>query len=148
MNELLNKYINNDIIELYHVSNPIFREKIIEEGLIPQIGESYKLHYEEISNKELEPLLFFCFENTYCSTYNDDRYKITLTLEEFNELDFEIDYEVSGAIYTKNKIEIENISLIYKGIANDDYDWDLDIDKELLINIPLKELKENNDLEF
>ncbi len=148
MLNLINKYLNEDgNIILYHVSNPLFREKIIEEGLTPQIGDSYQLHYEEITNEKLKPLIFFCFENIYCSSYNDDRYKVTLTLEEFNNLNFKIDEEVYNSVCTENKIDLDKISIIYEGVEYQDYDWVLDLDKDKLIDVPLLDYK-NKTLEF
>ena len=100
------------MVYLYHVSNPFYREKILKEGLMPQMGDSYVLHYEE---KNMGPVIFVSTQNDYNSTYDDDRYLISLTDEEFEALGFETDHEVQNGLYTKYPIQKEKLSLIHKG---------------------------------
>jgi len=100
------------MVYLYHVSNPFYREKILEKGLIPQMGDSYILHYEE---KNMGPVIFVSTQNDYNSTYDDDRYLISLSDKEFKTLEFKIDSEVQNGLYTKHLIQKEKLSLIYKG---------------------------------
>lgn len=127
-------------VSLYHVSNPFYRNKIFEEGLIPQIGDSYECHYGEKVN-DMGAAIFVCIKNEYNSTYDDDRYKIVLTKEELFNLEFKKDNDVELAFYTNKTIPIENLILVYEGTINQDKDWCLEIDKELLIE---KKLIENN----
>lgn len=108
-------------IRLYHVSNPVFRNQIKKEGLRPQIGASYEAHYED---NHMGPVIFVCKENNYNSTYDDDRYEIILSEEEYRALDFQIDEEVDGALYTKSPIPAKYLCLIHKG-SGEDYDWEL-----------------------
>ena len=98
-------------IKLYHVSNPEHRKNIKKEGLVPQIGPSYEAHYE----KNMGPAVFVSSKNEYDSTYDDDRYEITLSQDEYDNLEFHIDKEAKDALYTFNTIPVKNIKLIHKG---------------------------------
>lgn len=99
----------------FHVSNPKYRDLIYVLGLIPKVGDSYKLHYEEFEKGELEPRIFVSLTNDYDSTYDDDRYMIILNQAEFEFLDFKEDKEVKNAFYTIKPISIENLFLIHEG---------------------------------
>ena len=102
---------------LYHVSNPINRQKILLNGLIPQEGDSYLAHYD---NKPVfGKVVFVCTTNTYDTTYDDDRYEISLPDEEFNKLNFKPDNDVENGLYTSNVIKPKYLKLIYKGTGND-----------------------------
>jgi hypothetical protein len=100
------------MITLYHVSNPCFRDSILKNGLIPKTGPSYKAHYED---KTMGDAIFVSLKNNYDSTYDDDRYEISLSQEEFEMLDFKKDKEVADALYTNNPIPRKSIKLFYKG---------------------------------
>ena len=103
----------SDIV-LFHVGNPSFREKILKEGLTPQFGDSYKSHYES-SYLDMGKAIFVSSVNDYDSTYDDDRYQITLTKEEFDSLNFKKDLDVENALYTNEMINMRNIKLIHTG---------------------------------
>lgn len=66
---------------LYHVSNPVYRESILKNGLIPQVGESYIMHRGE--NEILPPVVFLSINNDYDTTWDDDRYEVTLYINKF-----------------------------------------------------------------
>jgi len=100
------------MITLYHVSNPIFRESILKNGLMPKIGPAYSEHY---MNKNILKAIFMSTKNDYDSTYDDDRYEITLTDKEFKSLGFKKDYEAVNSVFTTKPINNEKIKLIYKG---------------------------------
>ncbi|WP_152184419.1 hypothetical protein [Sulfurimonas indica] len=100
------------MINLYHVSNPIFRKKILREGLLPKVGDSYIAHYEE---KNIGPVIFVSTQNDYDSTYDDDRYLISLSDEEFKVLEFKIDNEVQNGLYTRHPIAKEKLELVHSG---------------------------------
>jgi len=130
---LIEKFAENGIITLYHVSNPVYRETIADEGLKPQIGNCYEAHYED-QCKKMGPAIFLSLKNEYNSTYNDDRYEVKLSLEEFRNLDFKLDHDVDDAVYTNLPIELNKLELIYEGVAFEDWDWYLEQDKHLLKN--------------
>lgn len=100
------------MVVLYHVSNPTFRENILKNGLIPKTGPSYEAHYED---KTMGDAIFVSTENNYDSTYDDDRYEISLTEEEFRLLGFREDKEVENALYTKKPIPAKKLKLLYRG---------------------------------
>lgn len=97
---------------LYHKSNPSFRESILENGLLPKIGASYKCHYEE---NVMGAAVFVCTTQDYDTTYDDDVYEISLSDEDFEKLDFNIDKEVDNSLYTFSKIPSSFIKLIHEG---------------------------------
>ena len=99
----------------FHKSNPFFRENILKEGLLPQIGPSYLSHYEE---KNMGAAVFVCLDKNYDTTYDDDIYKISLSDEEYEIIGFNTDFEVENSLYTKNAIPPKNIQLIYSGTGN------------------------------
>lgn len=104
--------IPKDWLQIYHKSNPIFRDKIEVEGLLPMKGDSYMLH----SPEDTEPAAIFGYYGDmeyYDSTYDDDIWLIDLTKVN-NE--FFIDNEVGEyAVVTYVGIPREAILLIYKG---------------------------------
>lgn len=100
------------MVVLYHVSNPAFRKSILENGLIPKTGPSYKAHYEE---KTMGDAIFVSTKNDYDSTYDDDRYEISFTEKEFSLMDFKEDREAKNALYTKKPIPAEKLKLLYRG---------------------------------
>lgn len=102
-----------DVILLYHVSNPKFRESILDNGLLPKMGDSYLAHYENKEN--MGAVIFLSRENDYDSTWDDDRYLIKLSLEEFEALEFQNDPDVKNGVYTSKPIPSANISLFYMG---------------------------------
>lgn len=101
----------NEVI-LYHVSNPVFRDKIKLEGLTPQLGASYIAHYEDA---HMGPVVFVSTENDYDSTWDDDRYKIVLPYAEFVRLNFQTDNEVKNGLYTSLPIEARFLILEHLG---------------------------------
>jgi len=104
-----------DVVHLYHVSNPLYRESIIKEGLVPGVGPSYKAHYDTGTDTALTPKVFVCTHNKYDSTYNDDRWLITLPIKVYNKLEFKLDKDVLGVLYTTQIINNEYLKLIYLG---------------------------------
>ena len=98
---------------LYHVSNPCNRESILAQGLLPSIGDSYLAHYDD--KPTLGKVVFVCTTNTYDSTWDDDRYEINISDEEFKKLGFKSDNDVKDGLYTSNVIKPKYLKLIYKG---------------------------------
>ena len=72
------KYLkeNTNKIILFHTSNPIFRNSIFKKGLIPSVGESYKMHYDESDN--LEKFVFLS-KSPYDTTYDDDVWAVDVS---------------------------------------------------------------------
>lgn len=98
-------------IKLFHAGNPFWREDILKNSLVPKMGDSYMCHYEE----NMGPVVFVAKDNDYDSTYDDDRYLISLTKEEFESLEFEVDKEVYNGLFTKHTIKPKYLSLIHIG---------------------------------
>ena len=105
-------------IKLYHVSNPENRLSILKDGLIPSIGFSYQCQYED---GHMGPVVFVSTDNLYDSTYDDDRYEISLSKEEYENLEFQEDLEASNALFTENLISKEKIRLIYRGSGQSNF---------------------------
>lgn len=118
--EELVKHKQTPQIVLYHVSNPLYRDSISQYGLIPQKGASYMCHY---GDNHMGDVVFVSTKNNYDSTYDDDRWKITLTQEEYAYLEFNTDKEVSNGLYTKKVIPSRCLTLIHKGVIGADYNW-------------------------
>ena len=100
---------------IYHVSNPIFRNKILKEGLIPKGKSETWLSDTKINVK----VIFATNDNNplkwFDSQYNDDIYEINT--ENLNNIWF---YDPnfnkkSNHMYTYDKISSENLKLIWKG---------------------------------
>ena len=100
---------------LYHTSNPIFRDRIAKEGLIPK-GKSESW----LSNTKIDGEVIFAVnsddkEKWFNSTYDDDIYKIdtkNLKNKWYNDPNFDSD---GIHIITFERIPLESIKLIYKG---------------------------------
>lgn len=112
---LLNKYFNDLTVFvpsiLYHKSNPINRNNILTEGLIPKIGYSYEAHYEDF---DVKPAVFLSETKDYDTTYDDDLFEI-----ESSNYSFIKDPDVKNGYVCFEKINPNNIKLIYKGTGDD-----------------------------
>ena len=93
-------------MKFYHKASPLNRESILLNGLIPQIGDSYQCH----SEGKYGPVVFVCEDKSYDSTWDDDIYEI-----ELDEKVLHKDLSIDGCFFTKEKIDISLITLIYKG---------------------------------
>lgn len=102
-------------MDFYHVSNPVNRESILKNGLVPKVGDSYRAHYE--NKGQLEPRVFVCSTNSYDSTYEDDRYKIVLSDEEIKWLELKKDPDVEDGYFTHKPIKSSCLELIHKGTS-------------------------------
>jgi hypothetical protein len=117
-------FLNRDISHLeevkpnryvYHSSNPMFRDKIEREGLIPQ-GRSEAW----LSDTKIEGEVIFAVnsenkEDWWDSTYDDDVYRIdTAGLKNtwYNDPNFTVQ---AKRIITFEAIPLDAIKLIYKG---------------------------------
>jgi hypothetical protein len=115
---------NSDLIEVkpnkwvYHKSNPIFREKISIEGLIPQRGDQW------LSDTPIEGKAIFATNSDdpkewFDSTWDDDVWKINtkgLKNKWYSDPNFNLE---DNHILTFEPIPVEYIELIYKGSGDD-----------------------------
>lgn len=102
--------INPTIV--YHKSNPVFRDKIALQGLLPMKGDSYSCHSP---SDEDPPAIFACTDQNYDSTYDDDIYSIDTSLCANNWF---VDNEVCNGVVTYQPIPLDAIKLIYKGTGD------------------------------
>ena len=116
---------NNDLIcvipnkYVYHISNPIFRDKISKEGLIPKgKGETW------LSDTKIDGKVIFVVnsdnkDDQWDSTYDDDIYEIdttNLNNKWYNDPNFDLE---DKRIITFEAIPLNSIKLIYKGTGSD-----------------------------
>lgn len=107
-----NKYV-------YHTSNPLFRDKISKEGLIPQGRSEAWLSDTKIDGKVIFAVNSENPEDWWDSTYNDDIYRIDTTkLNNKWYVDPNFDLE-DKRIITFERIPLNSIELIKKGNHED-----------------------------
>lgn len=119
--QFLYENLNSHLVEVipskyvYHVSNPIFRDKISEEGLIPKEKSESWLSNTKIDGKVIFAVNSDNKEDWWDSTYDDDIYRIdttNLTNKWYNDPNFDL---IDNRIITFEGIPIESIKLIHKG---------------------------------
>lgn len=119
--DFLNENHNSHLVEVipnkyvYHTSNPIFRDKISKEGLIPKGKSETWLSDTKIDGK----VIFVVNSNKekyfFDSTYDDDIYQIDTTKlnnKWYNDPNFGSD---ELHLITFENIPLNSIKLIYKG---------------------------------
>lgn len=100
---------------LYHTSNPIFRDNISKEGLIPQEKSAAWLSDTKIDGKVIFAVNSDDKEDWWESTWDDDIYRIDTTkLKNKWYIDPNFDLR-STRIITFEPIPRNAIKLIYKG---------------------------------
>ena len=100
---------------VYHTSNPIFRDKITKEGLIPKGKSEAWLSDTKIDGEVIFAVNSDNKEDWFDSTYDDDIYRIdTTNLKNKWYVDPNFDLEDKRVI-TFDKIPVSSIELIYKG---------------------------------
>lgn len=104
-------------MKMYHKSNPMFRDSILANGLIPKVGECYRIYWEDKTNDELKPYVFMYNkeEHEYDSTYDDDIYEIDVNQLEQDRIKKDICPTLEGCYVYDKVIPISAIKLIYKG---------------------------------
>lgn len=112
---------NNQLVEvksnryLYHTSNPIFRDKIAKEGLIPKGKSEAWLSDTKIDGEVIFAVNSDNKEDWFDTTYDDDIYRIdTTNLKNTWYVDPNFDLEDKRVI-TFERIPLSSIELIYKG---------------------------------
>ena len=100
---------------LYHSSNPMFRDKIAKEGLIPQGRSEAWLSDTKIDGKVIFAVNSDNKKDWWDSTYDDDMYQIdTSRLKNtwYNDPNFKVQ---DKRIITFEAIPLNAIKLMYKG---------------------------------
>jgi hypothetical protein len=102
---------------VYHHSNPIFRDSIALQGLLPMKGDSYTCHSP---SEDEPPAIFGCTNQDYDSTYDDDIYRIDTSL--CNNTWYKDNAVYGGdCVVTYEAIPLDAIELIYKGTGKDSF---------------------------
>lgn len=125
---------------LYHKSGTFNRDSILRNGLIPQVGPSYKAHWNDDEN--LKPFIFLydhakVQDGEYDTTYDDDIYAIDVKQLDREHLRRDPDRDMKGCWVYDQKISPSAIKLIYKGSKKDS--GDLTLHRNIYKNI-------NNDI--
>jgi hypothetical protein len=119
--KLYESFLNSHLVEvepnkyLYHTSNPIFRDNIAKEGLIPKGKSEAWLSDTKINGEVIFAVNSDNKEDWFDSTYDDDIYKIdTTNLKNkwYGDPNFYLD---DKRIITFERIPVDSIELIYKG---------------------------------
>ena len=120
--ELYESFLNNShLVELepnkylYHTSNPIFRDNIAKEGLIPKGKSEAWLSDTKIDGEVIFVVNSDNKEDWFDSTYDDDIYRIDtskLNNKWYVDPNFDLD---DKRIITFERIPVDSIELIYKG---------------------------------
>ena len=125
--DFLNENKNTHLVEVvpnryvYHTSNPIFRDKIFKEGLIPKEKSESWLSDTKIDGKVIFAVNSDNEKEWWDSGYNDDIYRIDtskLNNKWFLDPNFQegiYKVENNTAVVTFENIPIDAIKLIYKG---------------------------------
>jgi hypothetical protein len=130
----LTENINSHLVEVipnkyvYHTSNPVFRDRIKKEGLIPK-GKSETW----LSNTNIDGKIIFAVNSNnkkdwWDSTYDDDIYKIDTT-ELKNKWYVDPNFYLEDKrIITFENIPPNSIKLIYTGIGSDSLNNSINIE--------------------
>lgn len=122
--DFLNENYNTNLVEIvpnrwvYHTSNPIFRDKISQEGLVPKDKSEAWLSDTKIDGKVIFAVNSNKDNYVWDSTYDDDIYKIDTTKlnnKWYNDPNFDSD---GIHIITFDKIPLNAIKMIYKGTGS------------------------------
>lgn len=101
---------------IYHQSNPIFRDEILKNGLIPKGKGDAWLSDTKIDGKVIFATNSDNEDDWFYSTYDDDRYQIDTTkLTNKFFLDPNFGWGDFNHIITFEPIPLNAIKLIYKG---------------------------------
>ncbi len=116
---------------LYHKSPSSCRKSILKNGLIPNVGDSYKAHWDY--GDDLTPYVFLYDHNTikngeYDSTYDDDIYSIDTKQLDLKHLKKDPDSGMRGCFVYDSIIPASAIKLVYKGSKKDSGDLSRHLD--------------------
>jgi len=104
---------------VYHSSNPMFRDKIAKEGLIPQGRSAAWLSDTKIDGEVIFAVNSDNKDDWWDSTFDDDMYQVDTTgLKNvwYNDPNFDVE---DKRIITFEAIPLRSIKLIHKGTGND-----------------------------
>lgn len=110
---------------LYHKAPVSVRKSIMKNGLVPSVGDSYRLHWE--GEEGLVPYVFLYSHEEikggeYDSTYDDDIYAIDVSKLDMDYLDKDPDEYMTGCYAYRKIIPPSAIKLVYKGSKKDSGD--------------------------
>lgn len=108
---------------LYHKAPIFVRQSILNNGLKPSVGASYKAHWED--REDLIPYVFlydYDMIGEYDSTYDDDIYRVDMSMLDKNHLFLDPDEEMEGCYVYDEIIPTTAIELIYEGSNADSGD--------------------------
>lgn len=108
---------------LYHKAPIFVRQSILSNGLKPSVGASYKAHWED--REDLTPYVFlydYDMIGEYDSTYDDDIYRVDMSMLDKNHLFLDPDEEMEGCYVYDEIIPTTAIELIYEGSNADSGD--------------------------
>ena len=103
---------------IYHTSNPVSREKIKKEGLIPMGKSETWLSNTNIDGKVIFAVNSENIDDKWDSTWDDDVYRIDtskLSNKWYNDPNFNVK---DNRIITFDPIPAKSIKLIYKGTGD------------------------------
>lgn len=131
LHRIVKETVNRVLIEqryprfLYHKASISFRRSILENGLIPSVGPSYKAHWDD--RDDLTPYVFLYDHKAikggeYDSTYDDDIYVVDVSQLDLNHLDKDPDSYMRGCYVYGINIPPSAIKLVYKGSKRDSGD--------------------------
>jgi hypothetical protein len=94
---------------MYHTSNPVNRENILKNGLLPSVGER-----RCFGNELLPPAVFLSLMEPFDTTFDDDVYWV-----EWDYSNMTIDTAMSDSYYQFEPIPPIYIKLIKEGTGKD-----------------------------
>lgn len=127
---IFNSYRLNELVPitrkvpsiLFHRSNHVYRDSIMNNGLVPSVGASYESHSldrkEGTENEKPIPVIFLSDNDAYDSGYDDDLWAINTSMLDKDSLFQDFDesmYKNSGAMVYTKPIPPEALKLVYKG---------------------------------
>lgn len=113
--------------KMYHKANPIDRESIDKHGLLRKVGDSYKMHWEDLKNvKRLRKYVFMYDKeiHEYDTTYDDDIWEIDITKLDNNKIKGDPDrwmWKNKGCWVYADDIPREVIKLVHEGTGESLY---------------------------
>lgn len=101
---------------LYHTSNPIFRDKITKDGLVPKGKSEAWLSDTKIDGKVIFAINSNNEKDVWNSTYDDDVYIID-TANLNNKWYRDPNFDDDDHVITFEKLPFDAIKLVYQGTA-------------------------------
>jgi len=99
------------MIKVFHRSNPVNRDSILKNGLLPSIGPSYEAH----NNGLFGPVIFVSIDKSYDSTYDDDLFSFFVDKQDLFD---DKGINDNKTFFIKSLILPELLTLEYSGSGN------------------------------